>query len=360
MTIATTDSPSLPHRWASWPRRAGHYTALLPLVAVIGSAPGAYADNAASAEQEQTAEEAFEAEVEQAMTEVMPLRPDEIRQLRERQQETEEAMSETAPQSMTSATELFSLEPGSQAPVLRLVHGYAQSIVIQDSSGAPWPIQSVTVGDDAAISLARPGSDEESPDPTTASMLTLTANEPYRTTNIVILLEGASAPLTVQLIGDDQSVSQDDSGEAVPSQLTLRAEQARGPEARDPEIGPSNGSVTDQAMVRFIDAAPPEDATRVKLEGDLDGIKAWRYDERLYVRTMYPLRWPAWSSEAVGHDDVRVYELAPTERLLVAVDGETHQVRVQGTLGEPDTAQYLDDAETQGETDTTTDDQPVR
>ena len=92
--------------------------------------------------QEQARKEAFDA----ALEGLLPLRPEEIRTLLERFDRTQESVQ--TPVYPNPKPEVvvknISLDPGAEPIVVKLAYGHVTTINFLDSSGAPWPVQTVS------------------------------------------------------------------------------------------------------------------------------------------------------------------------------------------------------------------------
>lgn len=247
-----------------------------------------------------------------------PMTPAQIQQFKRHMDDTKKALHKKAPPKMTNHTQRLSFETGQKPPVMRIAPGYVTTISFFDSTGQPWPVTSVVLGNPNYYNVQRPDNQ--------TNVITIAALEQYVDTNLALTFKDQNMPATIQL----KTVSGDDERET-DSLVVFRAEQ-RGPNAKSPMIGPEPDPTIDSVLIQFLDNVPPASAERVRLLSDGNsenkeawedhqGVAMWSYQDTLYLRTRHPLTWPAWNAVAKGPGGVRVYELARVPSVMVSHNG---------------------------------------
>jgi len=260
-----------------------------------------------------------------AMQQVMPLSPKQIREYRERKQRVKGAMKDRKATELLSRTRRVSLEPGGTVETLEIVPGYVASVVVLDASGAPWPISSVTVGNQEQFTVKRPSKKE-------GHVIHIRAQQSFSQSNFAITLKGQALPLQINLRTIDPSdpAAQEVKQVQMQGVVVLRAGR-RGPQAKEASIGPSSTADTISTdMIGFLDGVPPSEAVVMATKPQLRGVQVWRHEGHLYVRSRLPARWPAWDEVARGHGEIRVYRMPKSPNIIVAKGGKSQHLEIQG------------------------------
>ncbi len=255
----------------------------------------------------------------QAVQQLVPLSPDQIKKFMDQLQDTDKAVYSGTPPKMINRTRRFSLEPGGDLPVIRITPGYVTSVAFFDSTGEPWPISSITVGNPNYYRVKKPKGLKP------GNMITVTALKKHTSSNIVLTLQSHDMPLTVQL----KSISSKKEGET-DALIAFQADK-RGPNAKTPEIGPTMKSTVDDIMLAFLDGVPPASAKPLNISKDVKKLNLWEYKGKLYLRTLYPLVWPAWSSIVNGVGGIRVYRMSQVPSLMISKDGNVLSLNIKKT-----------------------------
>lgn len=236
------------------------------------------------------------------LNQMMPATPAEIQAIIERINATRAAIHPGPVPIAQSRTRLLNLEPGSALPEIKVAPGFVSSIVFLDSTGAPWPVTSVTVGNPKWFDVSAPKVQPQ-------NLLTVAALGTHLSSNLAITLKDHATPIMIVLLTDQKTSAM----------LTaLRANEA-GPEARSPIMNAPVQVGANSVLLDFLDRVPPTGA--VPLETDNPLVEAWNYQSALYVRTTLPAVFPAWTSTVSGEAGVRVYAMPMVSSLLLTRDG---------------------------------------
>ncbi len=259
---------------------------------------------------EQSAEEledSFRKEAfQQALRQLLPLSPNEIRTLLEHYDRTEE--STQVPVHPYPRPELIvqnvSLDPGVIPLSIKTAHGYVTTLSILDSSGEPWPIEDISwVGD----FLIHEQSAQEH-----THFLRITPESKFAHGNISMRLAGLKAPVIMTLETDRDLVHYRFDA-VIPK---------RGPGARTPLIDPGVTLTSgDPDMSVALGGVVPHDADILNVSGVDGRTSAYIYNGLTYVRTPHTLLSPAWDSSVTSADGTKIYALEETPVVLLSDKG---------------------------------------
>ena len=274
--------------------------------------PGSVAPGAKR--QQQDAQALFQ----ESLKQMMPLDEGQIQEYRERSDQRDRALLPASP-ALNSRTVRVSLEPGSTPVRVFTTANVATSLVVHDSTGQPWPITSVTNGGPSFFQVLRP----ELPDGNLLNVMPTQGH--YGTSTIVVTLEKQDIPLVIRLESDSVR-----SPERRADALVLFQIAQHGPKAKMPIIDDIKETV-DSAMLAFLDHVPPSEAVRVRMEPQLEKVSIWKLNNRHYIRTNYPLMWPAWTAAVNGAGNVKCYEAPVTPRIMISNNGKIQTVVLKDT-----------------------------
>lgn len=248
---------------------------------------------------------AYQLMLEQAV----PLSPDQIIQLRKMLDMTEQAAatSPTTPPLPVSSSMMVSLEPGSLPPLIRLASGFVSSVVFVDSTGAPWPIASYSMGNPNEFNLQW---DDIS------NTLFIQSLQTYSHGNLAVRLADLPTPVMISLVSGQKEVD-------YRADLQIKG---RGPNATAP-IVPSTVR-NDRTLIDLLDGLPPKDSVKLQLIPDLGS--AWTKGNTLYIRTQQTMLSPAWTNTVASADGTRVYEMPKTPFVLMSHQGNSISVELKG------------------------------
>lgn len=249
---------------------------------------------------------------DQATQAVLPLSPGEIKRFRKLNDAVAKAKAEPlqSPAQPAHTSVNVSLSPGSAIPSIRISENTVSSLVILDSTGAPWPIERFDPAKYSHYSMEQ----------LSENVITISPLERYSTGNIVIKLKDLPLPLIVTLQAGNHNI--------VDYTREIHI-QRLGPNAAPPEIGLAVSDITNLPIHAFIDRVPPQGAVKVKLSGAPTWTEAWLYQGMLYLRTQASLHSPAWVQSGASADGTRVFALSPAPLLIVSLNGNLEKWHVE-------------------------------
>lgn len=279
--------------------------------------------------------------LEESIEALLPVDEEGIRRYKTRKDRIDAAL-EASPAQMRTQTRQLNVTPGAITQVLRLTAGYVSTIVFQDSTGAPWPILSSTVGAAEAFSITQPKveqeiiSESQAANATSAiqaknqaklneqtvnvqsNILNIVPLTKHASSNLVVSLEGAPYPIQLHLVTE----SKDKVGRISDSLVVFRLDK-QGPHAVLPQLTPTTPTTITPELLGMLHGIPPHGAALLKIEPRVTGITVWEYNNRLFLRTRYAAVFPAWLGVA-NSEDMRVYVLPKTPSIVLSING-AHQ-----------------------------------
>lgn len=273
------------------------------------------------------------------------------------------------PKALVSRTVAVSLSPGASSPTVPIPHNYVVVLEFLDNSGSPWPIRKVLTGSKDAFlveqgvsaqdaaptpppappaaaaptyepaapqNFAKTPADAtvetvEAPAPTPpdgSNILLISALAPYAASNVAVLLQGASSPISFAIHAVEPSAK-----EAYTDRYTMLLD-GFGPYA--PPLRDSSGPAdTLGDVVAVLANQPPREGANLVVAqwpgttGTLTGApRIWRDGGTLWLRTQDTLLSPAPTAK-VSRGDWKAYRLNYLPVLLLSRDGRTYQVTVR-------------------------------
>lgn len=252
--------------------------------------------------------EGFNSAIDQAF----PMTPEMIRRYQQIYNETQRAILEKPEPKAMMTADFVSLTPGDPPPVLRVSPGVASVVTFMDAAGNHWPIVQYVVGNAAAFQVIDLGEG--------SNALTVTPLSPIGTTNLVVVLEGASSPVVMRVLtGSENAHFRHDIQIADLGPNT-------DPSITDiPEVQ-SSAAGTQVLLSALTNADLPSGARRLAIDGvDAD---AWRIGDDIYLRSKHALISPSWMESMAGPDGVRVYRIPSGSSLLFSVNGRITRATV--------------------------------
>lgn len=257
---------------------------------------------------QQQNEEAFDS----MMADILPLSPDQIHQVQKFYDLSlqAKATSPTPPPSPNFISLPVNLEPGSQAPVIRLAAGFVSTLLFVDRTGAPWPITAYSLGDSKNFNIQW---DNQS------NTMFVQSTKKYVHANMAVRLVNLNTPVMVTLVSGQKQVD---------FRVDLQL-QSRGPEAFPAVVEKSPYSTqVNVDMINILDGIPPQGSLKLNVHGAPD--EAWMFQKKIYYRTKLTLLSPAWLATVSSPDGTHVYEIMPTPYLLASKDGKTINIKLTG------------------------------
>ena len=243
----------------------------------------------------------------QAIEELFPMTPEMIERMRQIESETERAIRERPEPEAVIGSEVVSLEPGAQPPVLNVAPGIASVISIYDVTGNPWPIDQYVIGNGEEFQILQLGEDSNG--------LTVTPLENVGWTNIVLRLADEATPVVLRVnIDQGRAHYRHDLqvlGHGPDSQVTTAS-------AGDDYDFLRPGDDTLMAVLTNVDL--PDHARPVPISGV--SASAYEIDDAIYIRSRHALLSPSWTGSMAGPNGTRVYRIDKTGVALFSVDGQ--------------------------------------
>ncbi len=252
-------------------------------------------------------EQAFNA----AITGLLPLNPEEIRNLLEHFDETQQAVEiPVYPYPKPEVVvETVSFDPGAKPPVLKVASGHVSTLTILDVTGAPWPIRDVTWAGN--FEVIEPGEG--------GHVIRVTPTSEFAYGNMSILLLELKTPITFTL-----RVHRD----VVQYRFDARIPEF-GPYANVPLIDGGLTLVAGDATINAVlDGVLPSGAQKLDVDGADSRTTAYKYNAVTYVRTPLTLLSPGWSSSVSSADGMHVYTVSNAPVLLLSDRGTVVRARL--------------------------------
>lgn len=271
-----------------------------------------FADEAASQEQSEEEIEKMirEQALNAALTGLLPMRPEEIRMLLERFDDTQQAVEVPVypyPEPEV-IVDTVSLDPGTKPPVLKVGVGHVTTLTVLDVTGAPWPIQDLTYAGNFEVITPEPG----------GHVIRITGMSEFGYGNISIRLMELKTPVTFTLKTSRDSVHY---------RFDARIPEY-GPYAETPLIDGGLTLVAGNSILgAILDGIPPVGSEKLEVDGVDGRTTAYNYQNTTYVRTPLTLLSPGWSGSVSSADGMNVYAVANSPVLLLSDRGQV--VRAQ-------------------------------
>lgn len=252
---------------------------------------------------------------------MFPLTPEQIHDFRNLETQVKEAENQMPAAAIHSKSRPLSLETGTNVAPVLLTPLYVGALSFFDMTGAPWPVSRVVIGNEELFKLIN--SEYAKDDPKgDAHILYITPMLDHANSNILVFLEGANTPVSIPLVSSPSSKTgrQHDG-------MTSFIVSSRSPFAKAPVLT-DTAPVTSPVMYAFLDGVPPNEAVLKKTSLEGDDCLVWELGGKLYLRTRYPLIFPAFRSHTTT-GDVHVYEIGISPSFLLSKNGNTLTVDVK-------------------------------
>jgi intracellular multiplication protein IcmK len=253
--------------------------------------------------------------VTQAVDQVAPLTPDQVKAVRKALGERDKAIytTESVPK---TASQLLTLDmsPNAQRPVVRVAPNIGGTVSFIDMAGNAWPIVHVD-------NFGAKGYTVSLPSENTVAVWSV---NPYVTGNVAVYLKGLASPQSF-IVQPATTVANDRTDLIIPRVL---------PDKRDAYLGSGRadtlGGYSDE-LTPYLLRTPPDNAKALRVTGLADS-QAWQTpDGSLILRTPASVRSPAWTRSGSAADGTHVYKLQITPLVTVAqTDGRLTYVQISG------------------------------
>lgn len=263
-------------------------------------------------EQEDMKRKFEEQTFQQALKQLLPLSPDQIRKTLETFRISREA-AETPITEPEPRQEVLtaSLDPADAPLMIKTSPGIVTAVTMLDATGAPWPIQDITWAGPFAVLAPENG----------GHVVRITPRSAHGTGNVSLRLIDMITPLTMRIgTGLDW----------VHYRLDVRIPKP-GPLAKTPIIefgGLKTAAGRDTHMVSFLEGTPPEGAEKMFVEGADRRTTAWLAAGRTYLRTPLTLLSPGWDASVSSADGTTVYAIGKTPVVLLSDEGRMVKARI--------------------------------
>jgi intracellular multiplication protein IcmK len=250
-----------------------------------------------------------------SIQENMPLSPVQIRKLHERLDSVQKAAATipNPPKTVTGSISL-SLAPGAQPGVVRPFLGMSTSIVLLDSTGAPWPVENFSVGNKTLFDVSRLDGPQ-------GSTFIVSPLQMYGSSNLILKLLGNPTPVIIDLVAGQKVVD---------TRVEARV-AGHGPNAQITTMTLAPG--VDSRLLSVLDGVPPT-GRPVTIKGDTTS-KAWLMPNgRIWLRTRLNVVSPAPISFVSSADGTKVYELSANARILGMLGNQFITLDLAGCLQE--------------------------
>ena len=252
-----------------------------------------------------------DAAFDQALEALLPLKPEEIREMLDTFKNSREA-AETPivfPEPKIHVQTVM-LDPGENPPIVQLMPGHVTTVTILDITGEPWPIQDVSFA----------GRFEITPPESGGHVIRVVPLTAHGIGNMSIRLVDLITPVTFSLrVGLGELHYRFDA--RIPKY---------GPLAKAPliEHGGLSAVAGNETLMQVLDGVPPKEAETLTVRGADDRTSAWKISGRVYVRTSLTLLSPTWESSVRSADGMNVYSLGDAPILLLSDNGKMVRAEV--------------------------------
>lgn len=265
---------------------------------------------------------------------IYPLSVEEIVKARQKSEIMEQVI-QPVPARMRTESRTLHVTPGAAPQVVKLTAGYSSTIVFQDVTGAPWPVLSMILGAPSAFSATQPRTEravvapegqktEQTATNVTSNIINIVPLTQRASSNLVVNLEDCPYPVIIHLLTESSIKGKRSADALVVFQL-----DKGGPKAIEPQLGPSLSESITPELLGFVHGVPPANAILLKIDPPVPGVRVWKHNGRIFLRTVHSLVWPAWHGSA-GGEDQRVYILPPTQSAVLSVDGSQQKIVIRG------------------------------
>jgi intracellular multiplication protein IcmK len=247
----------------------------------------------------------------QGFNQEFPLSTDQVKTLKKQTLEVQKAYGTRvgpAPKASSSMVTL-SLEPGKEPFPVRLDVDTVTTLVFIDATGQPWPVRNAVPGRERAFNFTRE----------TPNTLSISPTGDFVASNVSVFLEGAPAPLILDLITNQKEVDY---------RIDIKI-KAKGPNASTPIMSGSFAENVPAELSSALYGISPKGAFPLK-SSNAD-VQAWSAGKFAYVRTKALMASPAPIYASQSADGMWAYQIpGNTTVLLINYSGNTDPVVLSG------------------------------
>lgn len=234
-----------------------------------------------------------------------PFSPKEIEELRRFKMDIERAKTKPLihPKMQSRAIQI-DMSTGGSLPRVYIAPGYVTTLVLVDAAGKPWPLGANPIlGDSTSFGISVAD--------TARNIINLTASTTAARTTLSLVPE-SDQPVPIILEIEANAKNHD-------TRVDLLLPEYRNGSPELVDSAPRNPA--DNTMLAFVAGTPPDGAVAIEVSPVDAPIRAWYFDDAIYVRTTNRLVSPSWTGEASGVGGARVYRMYPTNSILYYQDG---------------------------------------
>lgn len=255
------------------------------------------------------------AEAREVLRNIMP--PENLIREAKRQQaqvQRTDADPAEAPYTPLVRTISVSLKPGELPPVIHLHYGVMTSITFSSIRGTPWYVKSAFTDKSAYTNQGEGGESN-----TKTNIVTLSPLKHFsQGRNLTVYLEHCAIPVIFQL--------ETGYSDKVDYRVDVSLQKAQ-PTDKPDLVSQGVAPMQDEDIQKFVNGVPPSGAK--KLKSSNSALEAWRYGNRMFVRSEIPVMSPAGIDYTQGAlSGVHVYKFKMTPNLIVSNDGELASVMI--------------------------------
>jgi len=241
---------------------------------------------------------------------MLPLTPEQITELHQMYNQSRKAVANYpgVPPKPTSSSVVPDLSPGATPPVIRLASGFITSMDFLDSTGQPWPISAVDVGDPKSFNVQWNHK---------GNTLLIQALNAYKPGNLAVILKGMNTPVMFTLLPGQT---------AVDYRVDVRVPRL-GPNANASLVSGLPGASSPE-LLNALDGIPPTGSKALEVKGG--DVQVWQVGNKLYIRTRMTLLSPSWISTMSSGDGTHAYLLQEAPILLALHHGKIIRLEIKG------------------------------
>lgn len=262
-------------------------------------------------------ENLIEKEYNKSVKKLFPLSPQQIEDFKKKLYETERSIKKKSKVKLITKTERISLKPGIETPVIKVIPGFVSSVAIFDVSGAPWPITSKSDCAEKWFSIKKL-------DIEPYNVITISSKTNYANSNFIITLKNLDIPISI-------GIKTEDTNKTTSSNITIFQVEKRGPMAASPTqlTKNTNKASIDPVMLSFVDMIPPENAKKLMVTPKIQNVAMWNFNNHHFLRTKYPVIWPAWTEVISSTEGCKVYKLPKVSSILISKEGSPSRLNIE-------------------------------
>lgn len=250
-------------------------------------------------------------DVDQLVSSMFPLTPSQIKEIKSDVSERQKAASTVPAMSGTQGVSrvlMTSLNPTKHItpPNVRLGVGVVTSLIFTDANGNVLPISSYVIGNSGDFKVDW---DKKN------NVLMMQAIKPYSQTNMAVMLNGLSIPVTITLLSTQSQWDYLD---------YIRVIDSNG--HSDSELTQLDGGV----LVDLLHGIVPDQAKKLTVSDS--ALSAWHYQGHYLLITEGVLVSPSWTHHAEDNTTTHInaYEINPTSVVLVSTSSGLKKVMIGG------------------------------